>query len=100
MEHAASAVAEPLAPPFTFGGVTFRLESVERRVFSEVCTASVTLLSDGTELRSFGSGGQRYLLIDHRGDPSRTARVELWRPTVTPELPVAGLYVLCEALAG
>ena len=80
------------------GALTLRLESVEHRVFPALEAAPVGTLPDGTEVARIERDGELFLVVDHRRDPARPARVELWRPLVTPEEPIAGLYALCEAL--
>jgi hypothetical protein len=82
----------------SLGALELSLESVEHRIFPPYDSASRFALSDGTEVRALESATGLYLLVDHRRDPFLPARVELWRPTAAPEMDVAGVYALCDAL--
>jgi hypothetical protein len=80
----------------SIGNLELVLVGVEHGVFPEFETRAVCLMPGGGELRSFERDGEPCLLIDHRGDATRPARLERWEPVVAPEAPVRGFYVLCE----
>lgn len=79
------------------GPVRFRFSSVEHRRISLRDARPFTRLTDGTEVLSAIECGRLYLVIDHREDPEAPSRVEFWRSETSPELPLEGLYALCDA---
>lgn len=79
------------------GAIEFRLADETPPGPPELTGRPFTLLEDGTEVQLLTEGRARYLLVDHRRDPDRPARVEFWECLAAPELDLAGLWAVCDA---
>lgn len=79
------------------GPVRFTFSHVEHRRIALLAVRPFSTLADGTEVHSGFEDGRLYLVVDHREDADALSRVELWRSETSPELPLEGLYALCDA---
>lgn len=83
----------------SIGAIEFRLTSAPpEHALPALEGRPFALLDDGTEVQLLQAGAERYLLVDHRRDPERSFRVEFWECTATPELRLAGLWAVCDAV--
>ncbi len=81
------------------GVIEFRLADDAPRNVPEFRGRPFTLLDDGTEVQVLTEGSARYLLVDHRRDPERPPRVEFWECVAAPEVELAGLWAVCDAMS-
>jgi len=80
------------------GAVTFRLSAVSRAVMPDLEGRPFLRLTDGTMVNAVEVGARTFLVVDHRTEHRRPARVEFWACSSQPEVPLAGLLTLCDAV--
>jgi len=80
------------------GAVTFRLSAVSRAVMPDLEGRPFLRLTDGTMVHAVDLGSRTFVVVDHRTEHHRPARVEFWACSSQPEVPLAGLLNLCDAL--